>query len=68
MISSVALWEGLNLLPTLLHGYVLLALPAFLARATTVLCLGCGISILWPSFRLADGRQDRLQNTDVDPA
>ncbi len=64
VISTVALWEGLNLLPTLLHGYVLLALPAFLARVTTVLCLGCGISILWPAFRLADHRRDRLQEAD----
>jgi hypothetical protein len=68
VIGSIALWEGLNLLPTLLNGYVLVALPAFLARTTTVLCLGCGIGIFWPAFRLADGRQDRLQNTDVDPA
>jgi hypothetical protein len=64
VISTVALWEGLNLLPTLLHGYVLVALPPFLARVTTVLCLGCGISILWPAFRLADRRRDRAQETD----
>jgi hypothetical protein len=64
VISTVALWEGLNLLPTLLHPYVLVALPAFLARVTTVLCLGCGISILWPAFRLADHRKDRALQTD----
>jgi hypothetical protein len=61
MIALIALWEGLNLLPTLLHGYVLVALPPVLARTTTVLLLGCGISILWPAFRLA---RDRIQNSD----
>jgi hypothetical protein len=64
VISTVALWEGLNLLPTLLKGYSLVALPPFPARTTTVLCLACGISILWPAFRLSDHRSDRLENTD----
>ena len=66
VISTITLWEGLNLLPTLLKGYVLIALPAFPARTTTVLCLACGISILWPAFRLADRRSDRLENTEGD--
>jgi hypothetical protein len=59
VIGSVAVWEGLNLLPTLLNGYVLIALPAFLARVATVVCLGCGVSIMWPMFRLAERRTDR---------
>jgi hypothetical protein len=50
----VAVWEGLNLLPTLLYGYVLAALPAFLARSATVLCLGAGAGLLVLVFRLAD--------------
>ena len=54
VIAFVAVWEGLNLLPTLLHGYVLVALPAFLARSATVLCLGAGAGLLLLVFRLAD--------------
>jgi hypothetical protein len=57
MIAAVAIWEGFNLLPTLLHGYVLIDLPAFPARAVTVLCLGCGTSLLLTMFRLADRPQ-----------
>jgi hypothetical protein len=59
VIGCVAVWEGLNLVPTLLDGYVLIALPAFLARVATVVCLGCGVGIMWPMFRLADRRADR---------
>jgi hypothetical protein len=54
VIASAAVWEGFNLLPTLLHGYVLVALPAFLARSATVLCLGAGAALLPLVFRLAD--------------
>jgi hypothetical protein len=61
VIGVIVLWEGLNLLPTLLHGYVLVALPPLLARTITVLCLGCGISIFWPAFRLA---HERIRNAD----
>jgi hypothetical protein len=59
VIGIVALWEGLNLVPTLVHPFVLLALPSFLARTATVLCLGCGASIMFPIFRLAERRMDR---------
>jgi hypothetical protein len=59
VVGSVAVWEGLNLLPTLLNGYVLIALPAFGARVAAVVCLGCGVGIMWPMFRLADRRIDR---------
>jgi hypothetical protein len=70
VIGSVAVWQGLNLLPTLLNGYVLIALPAFLARVATVVCLGCGVSIMWPMFRLAERRADREQvpKDELDPA
>jgi hypothetical protein len=54
VIAFVAIWEGLNLLPTLLHGYVLVAAPAFLARSATVLCLGAGAGLLLLLSRLAD--------------
>jgi hypothetical protein len=54
LIAVVAIWQGLDLLPTLTNGYVLVDLPAFVARAAAVGCLGCaiGLSLLGP--RLAD--------------
>jgi hypothetical protein len=54
VIALVALWEGVLLIPTLLHGFVLLAVPAFVGRAATVLCLGCGMGLLLLGFRTAD--------------
>jgi hypothetical protein len=52
-IAFVALWQGLTLLATLLDGFVLIALPAFVARTATVLCLACGAAILILVYRLA---------------
>jgi hypothetical protein len=52
VISLVALWEGVELIPTLTHGYTLTAVPAFVARASAVLCLGSGASMLLFVFRL----------------
>lgn len=51
-----ALWVGLDCLPSLLHGFVLMVIPAFAARAATVVCLACGIGIavLLLGFRLLD--------------
>ncbi len=40
VIACVALWVGLELLPTLLHGFALTAGPPLLARVTAVVCLG----------------------------
>ena len=57
VIAFVALWQGLVLIPTLLRGFVLLALPALVARAATVLCLGCGAGLLVIGFRIAGHRQ-----------
>ena len=56
-VAIVALWEGIELIPTLLHGYVLMAVPAFPARSAAVLCLGAGIGLLVLAFRLG-GRPD----------
>ena len=53
-ISFLALWEGAQLIPTLLNGFVLAAVPAFIARAATVLCLGSGVGLLLVAFRLVD--------------
>ncbi len=51
-ISFVALLVGAELLSTLIHGFVLIPLPAFVARATTVLCLACGAGMLLFLVRL----------------
>jgi hypothetical protein len=54
LISMAALWGGLVAVPTLTHGYVLMSLPAFVARAAAVLCLGAGAGLLLIMFRLVD--------------
>ena len=53
-ISFFALLVGAELASTLVHAFVLIALPAFVARVTTVLCLGCGIGMLLFLLRLPD--------------
>jgi hypothetical protein len=75
IIAFVALWEGLTLVPILLHGFVLIDLPAFSARVVTVLCIACGAAILPLVFRLAegpdrkpDGRGRRYRRTARRPA
>jgi hypothetical protein len=45
-IGFTALWAGGILVPTLMHGYVLMAVPPFAARATSVLCLSGGVGLL----------------------
>ncbi len=74
-ISFLALWEGSQLIPTLLNGFVLAAVPAFVARAATVLCLGCGVGLLVIAFRLVDREEpdsfdgdDRGDDYDVEDA
>jgi hypothetical protein len=47
-------WLGLTLVPTLLHGYTLLAQPAFIARAATVTCLGGAFALILWIVRAAD--------------
>lgn len=56
VIAILALWEGAELLPTLLSGFVLIATPAFLTRAATVVALGAGVGLVLLVFRLADWR------------
>ncbi len=56
VIAIFALWQGAELIPTLLEGFVLAAEPAFLARAAAVLCLGTGLALLVMVFRLAETR------------
>jgi hypothetical protein len=54
VIAIAALWEGLALVPTLVNGFVLIALPTFVARAASVLALGCAAGLLLMVFRLSD--------------
>lgn len=57
VLSATALlggWLGLTLVPSLLHGYVLLAVPPFFARAATVVCLGGAFSLILWIVRRAD--------------
>ncbi len=54
VIGFVAVWQGAVLIPTLLNGFVLMAVPAFLGRAAAVVCLGAGLSLLVLVFRLAE--------------
>ncbi len=54
IISLAMLWEGLSLIAILRDGFVLIDLPAFVARTATMLCLACGAAILVPTIRLAD--------------
>jgi len=53
-IAVAALWEGASLVGVLLHGFVLVALPAFLARAAVVACLAAGIGLIPLVFRMAE--------------
>lgn len=45
-IGFVAIWQSANLTPTLLNGFVLMALPATLCRVAAVLCIRCGVALL----------------------
>ena len=54
LIGGAALWAGGEMITTLLYGFVLIPLPAFLARTATVVCLGTGVGLLLLVFRLAD--------------
>ncbi len=54
VIAVVALWRGAELIPTLLQGFALTAIPGFLARTSAVLCLGAGLALLPLVFRLAE--------------
>jgi hypothetical protein len=50
--AFVALWIGGLLVPTLLHGYVLTAVPAFWSRLAGVVCLATGPGLIVLAFRL----------------
>ncbi len=54
LIAAGAIWAGGVLIPTLLHGFVLIALPALLARTVTVVCLATGAGLVLLVLRLLD--------------
>ncbi len=54
VVAFVSVWEGVTLLTTLLNGYVLMAVPAAVARGATVICLGSGIGLVLLALRLAE--------------
>jgi hypothetical protein len=65
-IAFVALWEGAQLIPTLVNGFVLAAGPAFAARAASVVCIGCGVGLLIIPSRLADDSEPDPSSDDCD--
>jgi hypothetical protein len=52
-IGFFAIAVGLELVPTLLHGFALTALPALESRCLAVVCLATGIGLLPFAFRMA---------------
>ena len=52
--ALVALWAGLTLITVLTHGYVLLALPAFVARSVTAALLGGSLGLALIGVRALD--------------
>ena len=46
LIAVGGLSEAGTLIPTLFHGYVLLAVPGFIARAATVVCIAGGVGLI----------------------
>jgi hypothetical protein len=62
VISFAALWMGAVLLPVLLHGFVLMAVPAPVARVAAVLALGGGASLFLVALGMVDAPEE---STDV---
>lgn len=64
VIAIVALWQGVELMPTLFQGFVLAAGPAFVARAAAVLCVATAVGLLPMVFRIADERDRSASGGD----
>ena len=65
VVAVAALWQGAELFPTLLDGFVLAAVPAFLARAAAVVCVGAGIALLVIVFAMSQRRaRDEAEEGD----
>jgi hypothetical protein len=68
LIAAVAIWEGGSLISVLLDGYVLLALPAFVARAAVVACISCGLGLLPIVFTMAERPTRRPSRATATPS
>jgi hypothetical protein len=68
VVGLVAVWQGAELIPTLDHGFVLMAVPALLARTASVVCLGAGLGLLLFVFRLADRADQPESGGPTEPA
>lgn len=68
LVGVGALWAGGVLIPTLLHGFVLISLPAFLARLAAVICLGTGAALMLLVFRLAEHAERGPARTETGEA
>ncbi len=68
LVAVGAIWAGGVLIPTLLHGFVLIALPAFLARTVTVICLATGAGLLLLVLRLFDHADRDETRSDLSEA
>jgi hypothetical protein len=66
VVGFVALWMGFELLATLVHGFVLTAVPPFVARSAAVLCIGGGLGLILLAVRIAvdDSRVPVAPRTD----
>ncbi len=65
VVAVAALWQGAELFPTLLDGFVLAAVPAFVARVAAVVCLGTGIGLLVIVFAMSQRRgEDEAEEPD----
>lgn len=63
VVAFASLWAGLTLSPALFHGYVLLALPAFVDRTAAVVLLGGGASLILLALRALDASALRARAT-----
>lgn len=54
LIAILGIWEGLTLVPVLLHGYALIAIPAWVARVVAVVCIGGSLALPPLAWRLGD--------------
>jgi hypothetical protein len=53
LIAGVAIYEGATLVEVLLRGFVLIALPALVARLAVASCLASGVGLVPLVFRIA---------------
>ena len=54
LVAAAAIWEGATLISVLVDGFVLIALPAPVARGAVAVCLGAGVGLLPIVFALAE--------------